>query len=62
MNLPGSDKPIRGMGVVRWVRVYNETSNTPPGMGIKFEQIDAESVQAIEAFLAQREPLFYDAD
>ncbi len=31
-------------------------------MGIKFEQIDAESVQAIEAFLAQREPLFYDED
>jgi uncharacterized protein (TIGR02266 family) len=62
VNLPGSEKPVRGMGVVRWVRVYNETSNTPPGMGIKFEQIDAESVQAIEAFLAQREPLFYDAD
>jgi uncharacterized protein (TIGR02266 family) len=62
VNLPDREKPIRGVGVVRWVRVYSEASNVPPGMGIKFDQLDAESVAAIEEFLAQREPLFYDED
>jgi uncharacterized protein (TIGR02266 family) len=62
VNLPGSDQPIRGVGEVRWVRVYSEASNTPPGMGIKFDALDAESVRRIEEFLAQRDPLFYDED
>ena len=62
VNLPGSDEPIRGNGEVRWVRVYSEASNTPPGMGIKFDALDSASVRRIEAFLAQRDPLFYDAD
>jgi uncharacterized protein (TIGR02266 family) len=60
VNLPGVDEPIRGMGEVRWVRVYSESSNVPPGMGIKFDQLEPKSVRAIEEFLSQREPLFYD--
>jgi uncharacterized protein (TIGR02266 family) len=62
VNLPGREQPIKGSGEVRWVRVYSEASNVPPGMGIKFDQLDAESVKGIEDFLAQREPLFYDED
>ena len=62
VNLPGSDEPIRGVGEVRWVRVYSEASNTPPGMGIKFDALDSESVRRIEQFLAERDPLFYDED
>lgn len=62
VHLPGSEEPIRGSGEVRWVRVYSEASNVPPGMGIKFDQIDPAAVRAIESFLAQREPLFYDED
>ena len=62
VHLPGAEAPIRGTGEVRWVRVYSEASNVPPGMGIKFDQIDPESVKAVQAFLAQREPLFYDED
>lgn len=62
VHLPGTDEPIRGSGEVRWVRVYSEASNVPPGMGIKFDQIAPEAVSAIQSFLAQREPLFYDED
>jgi uncharacterized protein (TIGR02266 family) len=62
VHLPGSDEPIKGVGEVRWVRVYSEASNVPPGMGIRFDPLDSESTQRIEAFLAQREPLFYDED
>lgn len=62
VNLPGTDAPIRGSGEVRWVRVYSEASNVPPGMGIKFDPLEPAAVQAIETFLAQREPLFYDED
>jgi uncharacterized protein (TIGR02266 family) len=62
VHLPGHDAPIRGVGEVRWVRVYSEASNVPPGMGIKFDPLDAASQRAIEDFLAQRDPLFYDED
>lgn len=62
VHLPGQGAPIRGAGVVRWVRVYSEASNVPPGMGIKFDTLDAASQRAIEEFLAQRDPLFYDED
>jgi uncharacterized protein (TIGR02266 family) len=62
VHLPGAEEPIRGAGVVRWVRVYSEASNVPPGMGIRFDPLGPAAVQAIETFLAQREPLFYDED
>jgi uncharacterized protein (TIGR02266 family) len=62
VNLPGCAQPIRGSGEVRWVRVYSEASNVPPGMGIKFDTLDPASQRGIEEFLAQREPLFYDED
>ncbi|MEY4550426.1 MAG: hypothetical protein RL685_6621 [Pseudomonadota bacterium] len=62
VNLPGRAEPIKGAGEVRWVRVYSDASNVPPGMGIKFDPLAAEAVRAIEEFLAQREPLFYDED
>jgi hypothetical protein len=60
VNVPGVQAPIRGKGHVRWVRLYSESSNTPPGMGIQCEGLDADSLRAIEGFLAQREPLFFD--
>jgi uncharacterized protein (TIGR02266 family) len=62
VNLPGCEHPIKGSGEVRWVRVYSEASNVPPGMGIKFDRLDPASQRGIEEFLAQREPLFYDED
>lgn len=60
VRLPNLEHAIRGTGEVRWVRVYSEGSDVPPGMGIKFDALDEASQRSIESFLAQREPLFYD--
>ncbi len=62
VNLPGRERPITGTGEVRWVRVYSEASNVPPGMGIKFDKVEPDALKGIQDFLAQREPLFYDED
>ena len=60
--LPGSKEPLRGVGVVRWVRLYSESSDVPPGMGIRFEALERGAQRRIEQFLAQREPMFYEED
>jgi uncharacterized protein (TIGR02266 family) len=62
LQLPGSGEPIRGSGVVRWVRVYSESSDAPPGLGIRFEALERGAQRRIAEFLEQREPLFYDED
>jgi uncharacterized protein (TIGR02266 family) len=60
INLPDSKQPITGLGEVRWVRLFSEDSNVEPGMGVSFTQISAQAVQRVQAFLAQREPIFYE--
>jgi len=61
INLPNGAQ-LKTEGEVRWVRVFNEQSDTPPGMGVKFNQLPGESVALIEDFLARRDPLFFDDD
>jgi uncharacterized protein (TIGR02266 family) len=61
-KLPQMAEPIKAMGVVRWVREYSETSDSMPGMGVRFERIGPEQVEQIRQFLAARAPLFYDED
>jgi uncharacterized protein (TIGR02266 family) len=61
INLPDRVK-VQATGEVRWIRVFNEHSDTPPGMGVRFAPLDADSVAAIESFLSHREPLFFDDD
>jgi uncharacterized protein (TIGR02266 family) len=61
ITLPDESR-VRGTGEVRWLRVYNEHSDTPPGMGVRFLVVDQESRAAIERFLERREPLFFDDD
>ena len=52
---------VSAPGIVRWVREYNElTPNVEPGMGVQFTALDAEDAAAINHFLAEREPIFYD--
>lgn len=53
-----NDKQVIAHGVVRWIREYNEASDTPPGMGIQFTQIEGEGL--IQSFLQARAPLFHD--
>jgi uncharacterized protein (TIGR02266 family) len=54
------DRVVKGKGEVRWIREYNEHSDVPPGMGIRFIELAEGSAEAIEEFLARREPLLYD--
>lgn len=60
VHLPGFDEPVSGVGEVRWVRVFSETSNVPPGIGVRFLRLNGNSLATIDAFLKNREPLFYD--
>jgi len=61
-KLPEMSQPIKVSGTVRWVREYSETSDSSPGMGVRFEHIDVEDAEQIRRFLGARDPLFYDED
>lgn len=58
-SLPGKAR-IKSLAVVSWVRLYSETSDGPPGMGLQFASLDAESAEAIRSFLAARPPMLWD--
>lgn len=48
-------------GKVRWVREFNETTpDIQPGMGIRFENLSSEDKEAINRFIEQRQPMFYE--
>lgn len=59
IHLPDGTE-VRAAGEVRWVRLFNSDSDMPPGMGLRFRELEATANQAIERFLNQREPIFYD--
>jgi uncharacterized protein (TIGR02266 family) len=59
INLPDGVQ-LRATGEVRWIRVFNEHSDTPPGMGVRFNDLAEASVALIQSFLARRDPLFFD--
>lgn len=60
IHLPDSEVCVRGRGEVRWIRDYSEESNVPPGMGVRFLDLDPVSAGAVERFLKQRAPLLFD--
>lgn len=62
VHLPNSNAVVKGLGEVRWIREYSERSNVPPGMGVRFLQLEPGCKEAIEEFLSDRAPLFYDDD
>lgn len=49
---------VNAEGVVRWTRAA--TDDAPPGMGVAFAHISAESLQHIAGFCASRPPLYFD--
>jgi uncharacterized protein (TIGR02266 family) len=62
LRMPDSEEVFQIVGEVRWVRVYNEHSDTSPGLGIRFNDLPPGAEAAINRFLGQREPLFFDDD
>jgi uncharacterized protein (TIGR02266 family) len=62
LKLPEMSEPIKMTGTVRWVREYSDTSDTSPGMGVRFEHVDKAQYEQIHGFLAARAPLFYDEE
>ena len=59
-KLPG-DRTVSTCGVVHFVREYNpEDPDTPPGMGVKFKNLSDTNQKAIEDFLENKTPMFYD--
>lgn len=61
-TLPGTVAPIEAVVEVRWLRAHNPASDTPPGIGVQFTALDADSRRVVERFTRKRDPLFYDAD
>lgn len=60
LRMPDSEEEFPIVGEVRWVRLYNEHSDTSPGLGVRFVELPPGAADAIARFLAQREPLFFD--
>ena len=61
LRLPGIEQPIQAVGEVRWTRLYSESSDAPPGLGLRFVLLGPGAREAIQQFLAQRDPMFYDS-
>lgn len=48
-------------GTVRWLREFNErTPDIEPGMGVQFENLKPDAAAAINRYIAEVAPLFYD--
>jgi uncharacterized protein (TIGR02266 family) len=62
IRLPESDTVVTATGEIRWIREYSESSDTMPGMGVRFIDLDKAHEAAIEEFLKRRDPLFFDDD
>ena len=61
-KLPGG-RPVTARGEVHWVREYNQlTPDMAPGMGVKFSDLLPSDKQAIEEYMSNRAPLFFDDD
>lgn len=58
-TLLGREAAIHAKGQVRWVRAYHETSDAPPGLGIRFLEMTDEVHEAARFYVTQRLPLFW---
>jgi uncharacterized protein (TIGR02266 family) len=59
-NLPDGHV-VHAKGQVRWLRdPRDENLDAPPGMGIMFESLLPEDLEAVHAFIQARAPIFYD--
>lgn len=59
-TLPGLNYKVCVVGEVRWTRLFSESSDAPPGMGVRFIEISDEDAKAIRDFVNRRAPIFWD--
>lgn len=59
--LPGRTAPLVALGEVRWTRPYTGNDDVPPGLGVRFVQIDLEALDAVRTFVESvRDPLYFE--
>jgi uncharacterized protein (TIGR02266 family) len=61
IRLPATGRLIKGIGEVRWHRPMDESPEAPAGMGIRFVELEQGSQETIDDYLADREPVRWDA-
>jgi uncharacterized protein (TIGR02266 family) len=70
-TLPGAWSPLEVRGTVQWLRepaalasgsaiFSSDDDRVKPGMGVRFDALDRRSTLAIRAFMARRDPEFFD--
>lgn len=47
--------PVEAAAEVLWTQPFDVRSKTPPGMGLRFTELDAKAARRIEMFLEQNE-------
>lgn len=52
-------RAVKARGVVRWT--VDARDDMAPGMGVAFEQVDAEDLNAIEDFCGARSPIYHQS-
>ncbi|MDB4944040.1 MAG: Signal recognition particle receptor protein FtsY [Labilithrix sp.] len=59
--LPFEKAPLVVEAEVRWSRPYSGQADVPPGLGLRFVDVDPPTLKKIKKFVATvREPLFYE--
>jgi len=56
--LPGG-RQITTKGRVQWTCEPHDDQELTPGMGISFDDVDGDALDAVRQFVAQREPIFH---
>lgn len=59
MTVPGRDQPIDALVEVRWLR-EGRFADLPPGMGLRFVEMDPDCIHVISRFAQERETIFYE--
>ena len=59
-KLPGIEEPIEAKVEVQWIREAGASEEGAPGFGGQFVEVSDEAKAAIERFLANRQPIFYE--
>lgn len=61
MSLPFEREPLVTLAEVRWTRAFTEQDDIPPGLGLRFVDLDPDSLDKVRKFVSSvREPLFFE--